>query len=189
MDNGVCHDLKTERREVSNGLPQVLKIVPILFYLVLTLGTTLIMWFEYGHKNATTESEKWSSEAARLQASNAQIAKEHSDIEAMNDRAQVVAKWIEGSHNLQPLSVAISRSVGEESTIAELHLQRNSEIPSNIKLTLKMDGVTSSVFEKTLASFGTQGFRAYSADQNKNEDSVDYQAILVWQNSEKKTRS
>ncbi len=46
--------------------------------------------------------------------------------------------WIEGSRALQPLVVAIARSVDEKSSIPELAFDRDTENPAQIKLSLKL---------------------------------------------------
>ncbi len=187
MDSGICHDLKSERREVSKGLPPALKFVPILFYAAMILCTASIVWFEYGRKKAETEREKWAGQSRSFQAKNVQVGKDRQTIEELNTQARSVAKWLEGAHGLQPLCVAISRSVGDDSSIDELALARNGELPRQIKLTLKLDGVNSTVLEQVLSSWVALDFRAYSAQQKKMQDSVDYKATLVFQNSGSKS--
>ena len=96
---------------------------------------------------------------------------------------QAAADWIEGAHGVQPLAVAISRSVGSISTIAELRMTRNSEIPSQIDLDLKIDGVTAAVREEMQDAIRSLSFRAHNPDQQTQEDSLDYKATLVWKGS------
>jgi len=179
----LCHDLKTERRDVSGGLPSYLKIVPVFFYLTLAVCTLGYTWFEVSRKRAARELERWESIVASHEEEISRIEKEREVIEASNDWAKEMAEWLEGAHHLQPLVVALGRGVGEEATIAEVLLVRNSEIPSQIHFTLKMDGVTTTVLDRTLEGIRKLHFRAYSAQQQKNEDSLDYNATLVFQNS------
>tara|TARA_R110002096_G_scaffold114770_4_gene248792 strand:+ start:5418 stop:5987 length:570 start_codon:yes stop_codon:yes gene_type:complete len=189
MESGICHDLKSERREISKGLSPALRFVPILFYLALVLCSTSLVWFEMGYSKSKTAREKWSSQSRQFQAKNVQVGTDRQKIEALNTQARTVAKWLEGAHSLQPLCVAISRSVGDEATVAEVAISRNGELPRQLKLNLKIDGVNSSVLEQVLNSWMALDFRAYSAQQQKEQDSVDYKATLVFQNSQVKTGS
>ncbi len=184
MENGICHDLKSERREVSKGLPAALRFVPILFYAAVLLCTTSLVWFEMGHSKSKKAREQWSTQSRQFQAKNVQLGQDRQKIETLNTQAQVVAKWLEGAHSLQPLCVAISRSVGDEATLAEVVMSRNGELPRQLKLNLKLDGVNSTVLEDVLNSWMELDFRAYSAQQQKDQDSVDYRATLVFQNSQ-----
>jgi hypothetical protein len=61
---------------------------------------------------------------------------------------------------------------------------RNTEIPRQIHFTLKMDGVTSKVLDQTLQGIRALNFRAYSAQQQKRDESLDYNATLVFQQNQ-----
>ncbi|MFT5465971.1 MAG: hypothetical protein ACI8UO_001068 [Verrucomicrobiales bacterium] len=182
MQTGLSHDIKTERREVSQGLPSTFQLVPIGFYASLVLCSLFSVWFYLGYKNSLEESENASNEESKYKGQAVQVARETQELQKLNTRADAAASWIEGSHGVQPLAVAISRSVGTTSTIAELRMTRNSEIPAHIHLEIKIDGVTAAVREAMQDSIRDLSFRAHNPDQQTNENSLDYKTTLVWKN-------
>lgn len=185
MEAGICHDLKTERREVSQGLPPYMRLVPIAFYVSMVGCALLSVWFYLGYKGAKSQSETASLEATQFESQAGQVGRERDELEKLNLRAGSTADWVEGAHGLQPLAVVVGRSVGDKATISELNMTRNSEIPAQILFTLKMDGVSSSVMDSTLDGVRALNFKAYSAEQTKKGDSLDYNATLVYQGPNK----
>jgi hypothetical protein len=180
----LCHDIKTERKDVSGGLPQGLKVVPVLFYVTLVACSSLYCYFEMSRNRAAHELLRWREAGTKFNQEVASIAQERKVIETANTWANGVAKWLEGAHNLQPLLVALGRGVGADATISEVLMSRNSEIASQIQFTLKMNSATSQVLDRTLEGIRKLDFRAYSAQQQKEGESLDYNAILVFQPSE-----
>ncbi len=184
MDTYKIHDLKTERRDVSRGLPGYLMLAPIMFYLTMVLGVAGAIWFELGKRQAQAQEANWMAESAQFKSQALAVGKERTKVEALNQRARFVTKWIEGAHNLQPLCVGIGRGTGDRATIAELLLSRNSEIPSQIHLTLRMNEVDSTALDGTLQAIRDLDYRAYSAQQQKNQATLDYKATLIWRNQD-----
>lgn len=182
----LCHDIKTERKDVSGGLPQALKVVPILFYVALASCSSLYIFFEMSRSAASSDLMKWKMTESKYNAEVAQVTQERKGVESANTYATGVAKWLEGAHNLQPLLVALGRGVGDDATIAEVSLMRNAEIASQIQFALKMNmnGSGSRVLDQTLEGIRKLDFRAYSAQQQKEGDALDYNAILVYQKSD-----
>lgn len=183
MEPFVLHELKTDRREICSGLPPALKVVPILTYASVVICSLAMVYFGVGIRSAKTQTARWEAQTEHLKMQNATVAKQHQEIVALNTKASRVAEWMDGAHSLQPLTVAISRSVGTNATIAEVLMTRNSEMPSQIRLSLKMDEVSSKVLDSTLDSIRMASFRPYSAQQTKKGRSLDYTATLVWQSN------
>jgi len=184
MEIYVCHDLKSQRPEISSGLPSGYKLVPVLFYLALIGCTAAMGWFEIERSKAVVESRNYAAQTATFNAESARIAKERANVEALNKRAGDVAKWVEGALNLQPICVAVSRAAGQNATIAELSLARNTELPSQVHLELRVNNADSTVMDATLQGIRGLDFRAYSAQQSKEVDQLEYKATLVWQNTQ-----
>jgi hypothetical protein len=180
----LCHDIKTERREVSGGLPQGLKIIPVLFYFALAACLSLYVWFEMNRSAAERDAVKWRAAAGKFNGDVASVAQERKSIESANTWATNVSKWLEGSHNLQPLLVELGRGVGGDASIAEASFMRNAEIASQIQFSLKMNGVSNQILDRTLEGIRKLDFRAYSAQQQKEGEALDYNAILVYQKSD-----
>lgn len=181
-DSLLCNDLKSERPDVSQGLPNYFKAIPILFYVCLVAGVGLGAWFYIGLRNASASKDHWAGEDARQKQATEKISAEKAQIIEQNERARDVVAWMEGAQALQPLSVAITRSVSPTVTISELSLTRNAEIPSQIYFSLKLDGAGPDQLDRTLASVKELSYRAYSAQQTKAKNSLDYKATLIWQN-------
>jgi hypothetical protein len=179
----VGHDLKSQRTEISRGLPSAYRIVPISFYLTLVGATAAMGWFELERRNAVVEARAMAEQAATYQAESARLAKERTKVEGVRSRAQAVAKWVEGALNLQPVCVAINRAAGKDATITEVSLTRNAELPSQVYLELKVSNADSAVMDATLQGIRDLDFRAYSAQQTTSGELLEYKATLRWQNS------
>jgi hypothetical protein len=179
----VCHDLKSPRGEVSQGLPPVYRLVPIGFYLALVGSTFAMCWFEMERRKAVVEGLAHATQAATYQAETARIGGDRARIDALVIRATGVAKWLDGAVGLQPICVAVSRGAGKHANIIDLSLTRNSELPEQVKLELRMSNANSEVMDATLQGIRDLGVRAYSAQQSTELDQLDYKATLVWQKS------
>jgi hypothetical protein len=179
----VCHDLKSPRGEVSQGLPPAYRLVPIAFYLALVGCTAAMCWFEMERRRAVVEALAFSTQAATYQAETARIGGDRARIDTLVVRATGVAKWLEGAVNLQPICVAVSRGAGKHANIIDLSLTRNSELPEQVKFELRMSNANSEVMDATLQGIRDLGVRAYSAQQSTDLDQLDYKATLVWQNT------
>lgn len=179
----VCHDLKSQRPEVSHGLPPVYKLVPLAFYLSIVGCSVAMGWFEYERRQTVSETASLQTQAATYQAEVAMLNRERAQIEGLAARATGVAKWVEGALNLQPVCVAVSRAAGGNASINELSLTRNSDLPDQVHLALKMSSADSAVMDATLQGIRKLDFRAYSAQQSTDADQLDYKATLVWQNT------
>ena len=130
------------------------------------------------------EAHSFNAQGATYKGESARLAKERTQVEVLNKRATEVAKWVEGALNLQPICVAVSRAAGQGATISEMSLTRNPELPSQVHLELKMNNADSAVMDATLQGIRDLDFRAYSAQQSKEVDQLDYKATLVWQNTQ-----
>ena len=175
----LIHDLKKERQNVSAGLPAGYKLIPVAFYIVSTASIFLSLYF-YLSKKAyeSTESEM------RIRISDAKteevgIISSQQSIVDESKRAEVFAKWLEGSRPLQPVTVAVGRSMGKDSTVAELSLNRNPEIPAHTFMQLKIDGGGTEQIETTLDAIYGLSYQTYSAQQVKGKNSTDFQATLI----------
>jgi len=181
MESYVCHDLKNQQGEISSGLPPALKVVPILFYVSAVLCTGAMGWFEWQTRQATDLAALHAANKAKIDKESSTLSKEKVQLELLNARAAAVSTWLEGAVNLQPVSVAINRAAGEDAVISELSLNRNTQIPSQVHLSLKVGQADSRVIDATLQGIRDLSFRPYSAQQTKDGDQLDYKATLVWQ--------
>lgn len=175
----LIHDLKTERQNVSAGLPSGYKLVPIAFYLVGVASILLSLYFYLSKKAYEATEAEMRIRIANAKTEEAGLLSNQQAIVTEAKRAEVFAKWLEGSHPLQPVTVAVGRSMGKDSTVAELSLNRNPEIPAHTFMQLKIDGGGSGQIETTLDSIYALQYETYSAQQVKGEKSTDFQATLI----------
>lgn len=175
----VIHDLKTERQNVSAGLPAAYKLIPAAFYVVATASVFLSLYFYLSKKAYEATEAEMQIRLATAQSDAATLTAKQQAIVNEAKRAEAFAKWLEGSRPLQPVTVAIGRSMGKDSTVAELSLSRNPEIPAHTFMQLKVDGGGSSQIETTLDAIYALHYQTYSAQQVKGENTTDFQATLI----------
>jgi len=175
----LIHDLKTERQNVSAGLPSGYRLVPIAFYLVATASIFLSLYFYLSKKAYGGTEAEMRVRITTAKTEEMTLISNQQTIVDEAKRAEVFAKWLEGSRPLQPVTVAVGRSMGKDSTVAELSLTRNPEIPAHTFLQLKIDGGGSGQIETTLDAIYALNFQTYSAQQVKGQNSTDFQATLI----------
>ncbi len=177
---GVIHDLKTQRQGVTGGLPGAYRIVPIAFYACLVLSILLSLFFYLSIREYKDSKARWELNRNNAKAAEARFVKSHKEIVELSEKAQGIAKWLEGARPLQPLAVAIGRSMTPESSITELSLTQNPEIPAHTLMQLKISGGGSNQVESTLDSINALNFQTYSAQQIKARNATDFQATLIY---------
>ncbi|MDF1825656.1 MAG: hypothetical protein P1U68_13505 [Verrucomicrobiales bacterium] len=179
MDN-IIHDLKTERQNVSEGLPPSFKLVPVAFYVVSVATVFLSLYFYLSKKAYETSETSLRERLTQAENQQSNFLAQQEDVSSNAKRAEGIAKWLEGSRPLQPVTAVIGRSMSKESTIAELSLDRNPEIPAHTFMQLKIDGGGSQQVEATLNAIYALNFQTYSAQQVKGKNSTDFQATLIY---------
>src|SRR5690606_3185733 len=122
---------------------------------------------------ARTERDDWKSRETEAQLQLAETKSARTALENEAKRASDFVAWIEGSRMVQPLVAAISRSMGEKSSIAQLTIERNEENPTQIKLKLKLLADSPDQLDGTLEAIARDGFRAYSAQQKQAGGAMD----------------
>ncbi len=184
----VCHDLKTNRPDIGQPLPGILALLPVAFVLSVIGAISLNALFFFQHRNAEQAKEEWKLNVAEESAKQKDIMAQIEAIKEEERRANDVRDWVEGSRQLQPLAVAIARSMDVKGSIAELSLFREPSNPNQIKLGFKFDNGGQKQLDATLEAINVLGYRSYSANQTAGkEGSLDYQATLIWQNSNKES--
>lgn len=180
MENLILHDLKTDRVGISGGLPAYFKFVPIAFYISLFGAGASAYWFHHKTGQYEMEALKWKqvqgTEAAVKAKSDGEMTKINQEIIL----AQEVGKWAEGARPIQGLVLGITRSIKPGSSIADITMDRNPEIPSQLKMLMRLNGGGAEQLEDALAAVEAASYRSYSAQQTKKEGAVDYEATLIW---------
>ncbi len=177
--NYLIHDIKSERQNVSGGLPAGYKLIPVLFYLVSAGSIVLSAYFYLSKKAYETAESDYRNRISQAQSEEGSLQAKQKTIVTESKKAEVVAKWLEGSRPLQPVTVVIGRSINKDSTIAELSLERNPDIPAHTFMQFKVDGAGAGQIESSLDSIYALGYETYSAQQVKGEKSTDFQATLI----------
>jgi hypothetical protein len=82
---------------------------------------------------------------------------------------------------LQPLVVAVIRSMGPQSEIVDFTLERDAETPSQLRLGLKLNTASDKQLEKTLDVIRDMDYREFNPTQTRVQGNLDYRANLLWQ--------
>ena len=176
----ICHDLKTDRPDMAQPLPAALGLLPIVFYLSIVAAIGLNAFFFMQLKDAETSKAEWEEKAKSEDELKLTVKSQQDSIDLETARANDVVKWIDGAHPLQPLSLAITRSMNAKSTISELSLIRDRANPDQIWLGLKFDKGGTRQLDDTLDAIQSLGYRYYAAVQTQGQSGLmDYQATLI----------
>lgn len=174
-------DLKTDRKDIAPPLPMVMRLVPILFYLSLLF---LLVVGSVASLHAKFSTDQRNAVLARIEASKKEIEetkKQRSALELEISEAMDLEAWVLASMPLQPLVVAVIRSMGPDSEIVEFSLERDSDTPSQLRLGLKLNTASDKQLEKTLAVIRAMDYREFNPTQTRVQGNLDYRANLIWQ--------
>lgn len=181
MTEYVCHDFKTPRTDTSKRLPNSFKMVPIAFYLAL-VGGAYIMTMDYmAYKKAQQRQMQAESVKADHESVTKRLTEEKISLDGETARAEHVAKWVEGTRNLQPISVAIARAMPPEVRITDLTIERSEQVPSNLALAVRINGGSATEVGLIESSISRLNYRSYSPQQSKEDDIIEYRSTLVRQ--------
>jgi hypothetical protein len=181
----ILHDLKTERQDLTKPLPKILIIVPILFFISLIGAIFLNILFFLKIKEAEALSSDWQQRAESEVFQKKQTGMTIDLIKKEEQKGQEIHKWVEGSMQMQPLALSVSRSMGPKSSIEELSLYKDKNNPNQILIQLSFINGGQKQLDDTLSAINTVGYRAYSANQSSEQGGkVNYQATLILQNNE-----
>ena len=181
----LLHDLKTERQDLTKPLPKILIIVPILFFISLIGAIFLNILFFLKIKEAEALSSDWQQRAESEVFQKKQTGMTIDLIKKEEQKGQEINKWVEGSMQMQPLALSVSRSMGPKSSIEELSLYKDKNNPNQILIQLSFINGGQKQLDDTLSAINTVGYRAYSANQSSEQGGkVNYQATLILQNNE-----
>ena len=174
------HDLKTDRANFSGGLPGIYKLVPIGFYVSAVIGLSLGVFFFLSERAYRSSEEDWAEKTALANSIQNEFIEKQTRLSREADEAGLMADWLEGSRPVQPIGITIARSMEGNASISELSLERNPQIPAHLFLTVKINGGGSQQIEGTLDALSAINYHAYSAQQVKGTEAVDFQATLIW---------
>lgn len=179
-----CHDLKTERTDVLQPLPGVLRLLPFAFY-VAALASILLTSVFYLQLRKAQETKKLAiAEEQRQLKMGKDLDGIISSVRDEVAKADELVSWVEGTREIQSLTVAVTRSMDTESTIAELSFDRKRDNPSQVQIGLKINGSGAPVarqVDQTLEELDRLNYRSYSATQVQEKGALHYSATLIHQ--------
>lgn len=181
MSDFICHDFKTPRTDMSRRLPGTMRMVPVIFYVVTLLtGFFLVKDFR-DLQDAEKRRLAATQEQAQITAEKTKLDEEKNKIDNELSRAQAVAKWVEGTRVLQPISVAIARAMPPETNITELSLERSADLPAQISMLVRLVNASAAEVPKIESAVNRLHYRTHSGQQAKQGDQVEFRSMLVWQ--------
>lgn len=175
-------DLKTDRKDIMPPLPMVFRLVPILFYSAIAFSLVVGSLAFWNGRVAAQCRDEIRQQVAGINNEIAQTKANRSALEAKIREATDLEAWVLASMPLQPLVVAIIRSMGPNSSIVELSLERDAETPSQLRLGLRLNSDSDRQLEDTLKVVREMHYREFSPTQTRVRGDLDYRASLLWQN-------
>ncbi|MBL9133847.1 MAG: hypothetical protein JNG86_21730 [Verrucomicrobiaceae bacterium] len=180
MSDYLCHDFKTPRTDTSRRLPSTFRFIPVMFYIAV-VGSAYMMTMDYfDFKKAQQQKKDADARKSTLDAERDAFQKELAGLEAESKKADGVAQWMEGARNLQPILVKIARAVQMETRLGAVSLERSEQAPANIALSMKVTGANAATEIAAIQNaLGQLQYRAYSPQQSKTEDVIEYRSTVV----------
>jgi cell division protein FtsB len=182
-------DLKTDRKDIMPALPMVFRIVPILFYGALAFLVVIGSLAFWNMRVATQKRDAIKQRITSLQTEIATTKADRAALEVKIREATDLEAWVLASMPLQPLIVAIVRSMDPQSSIVDLKLERDTETPSQLRLGLRLNTNSDQQLEDTLEVIRRMNYREFSPTQTRVRGDLDYRASLLWQNPHRKMPS
>jgi hypothetical protein len=181
MSLHLCHDFKTPRTDTSKRLPGIFIMVPILFYVILFGGSYIGVTSYMNYRNAVETRDQWQQFQAEQEEAKARLETEKTEVSIEKWRAEKLAQWVEGTRALQPISVAVSRAIPPEISLAEMSLERAPELPQQVTLRVRINNGTLDEVGKIQSAINSLNYRAYNNTQVKNGETRDFSTLMVWQ--------
>lgn len=191
-------DFKTDRKGISPPLPIYLRLLPILLYLTIVAAILLNGIFVVRLSQAGSSKDVALERDRRIQGELKKTKESRTALEKEAKKASDIVAWLDASRPLQPLVVAIARSIEAGSSILSLRLDRDAENPAQIRFSIRIASETPRQLDLTLAKIADLRFRAFTPQQTSEKGEFDYSATLIWldaaardraENSEKKEGS
>jgi len=181
VPDAAIDDFKTERKDIAPPLPMIARLVPLLFYLslvfLLVVGTlaSVRAKFSSDHRSALE------GRIAELKKEIEDIKVEKTALEEEIQEATDLEAWVLASIPIQPLVVAVIRSMGPQSEIVDFTLERDAETPSQLRIGLTLNTISDKQIEQTLDVIRGLNYREFNPTQTRVQGNLDYKASLLWQ--------
>ena len=179
IDARKIDDFKTERKDLLPPLPTIFRLVPLLFYLSIVFFAVVGSVGVWHSRVAQERRVSLLGETAALQAEIEQTKAARVSLDDRALEAMDLENWVLGSMPMQPLVVEIMRSVGTNSSIANLSLERDPETPSQLKLALTLRTDSDAQLDTTLAAIRKLNYIDLSPTQSMVQGNLEYRATLL----------
>lgn len=174
-------DFKTERKDIAPPLPMIMRLVPLLFYLSLVFLAVVGSVASLHAKLSSDQRSVVLSRIEKLKKDIEDTKKQRSALETEINEAMDLEAWVLASMPLQPLVVAINRSMSPQSEIVDFTLERDAETPSQLRIGLKLNTASDKQLEQTLEVIRAMNYREFNPTQTRVQGNLDYKASLLWQ--------
>jgi len=174
-------DFKSDRKDIAPPLPVVLRLVPLLFYCSIAVAIILSSIFAIQFQLAVQKRDNHKTATTSLATQTQDARNQRAALEAQIKKATDIQNWVASSLPLQPLILAITRSMGPRSSIVDLRLDREPDNPSQIKMNLSMGTDSTKQLDLTVEKIAALNYRAFSPTQTLGRGQLDYKATLVHQ--------
>lgn len=174
-------DFKNDRKDITPPLPVVLRLVPLLFYCSIAVAVILSSIFFIQFRMALQKRDNHKAQTGSLAAQTQEARNQRAALESQIKRATDIQAWVASSRPVQPLLVGIIRSMGPQSSIVDLRLDREAENPTQIKMGLKMGTDSTKQLDMTMERISSLNYRAFSPTQTLGRGELDYKATLLLQ--------
>ena len=179
MSAYLCHDFKSPRNDTSKRLPNSFKAIPALFYLSL-IGAAYFMTMDWlAYKQAEQDKLQAMASKALHESATKELQTEKEGLDAETAKAEILAKWMEGARNVQPIAVAIARSMPADVRLSDLLIERSDQVPSNLALSVRINGGSPTEVGLMEAGISRLQYRSVAAAQSKEGEVVQYRSTLV----------
>ena len=174
-------DFKSDRKDIAPPLPAVLRLVPLVFYCSIAVAVILSSIFAIQFQLAVQKRENHKTATAAVAVQTQDAKNQRTALEAQIKKATDIQSWVSSSRPLQPLILAITRSMGPRSSIVDLRLDRETDNPAQIKMSLSMGTDSTKQLDLTVEKIGELNYRAFAPTQTLARGELDYKATLVHQ--------
>ena len=77
--------------------------------------------------------------------------------------------------------MAITRSMPPEITLGDFSLERRSDMPSQLDLSVRINNGSMQEIARIQSAIQNIQYRTYNSQQLKNNENLEYKTMLVWQ--------
>ncbi len=161
--------------------PQIQRLAPKPLSIALAFLSAVL--FFTSCEVAPGSSQSASEEIRSLREQIASVRADIEKIQTSSIQARVIEAWVSASLPIQPLIVAITRSVSAPGKLKELRLAREADSPGRVTISLELSDAPKSQMESTLTAIHSVGFREQSVTLTDSDGAIKFDAILVWEGS------